>query len=117
MKAIEIRDHAPEGKRRSIEPAKVKTDELQEGKCLGIGWKGVAVLVALTAVVGWYAGISVAKEVQVIEVKQGDTLWSIAEQHKKDDEDVREVYYNIMTANGIGHNEDIYPGQTLVIKR
>ena len=117
MKAIEIRDHAPEGKRRSIEPAKVKTDGLQEGKCLGIGWKGVAVLFALTAVVGWYAGISVAKEVQVIEVKQGDTLWSIAEQHKKDDEDVREVYYNIMTANGIGHNEDIYPGQVLLIQR
>lgn len=48
-------------------------------------------------------------------VKPGDTLWDIAEKYKTTGQDIRVMYLQIMEDNRISHNEDIYPGQKLII--
>lgn len=48
-------------------------------------------------------------------VKNGDTLWSIAEEHNPKDLDVREVIYTISQHNDIDGDGYIYPSQKLVI--
>lgn len=50
-------------------------------------------------------------------VKPGDTLWDIAEKYKTTGQDIRIMYLQIMEDNHINHNEDIHPGQKLIISR
>ena len=50
-------------------------------------------------------------------VQTGDTLWGIADKYKADNQDIRVMYLQIMTDNHIRHNEDIHPGQKLIISR
>lgn len=50
----------------------------------------------------------------VYTVQEGDTLWSIAEKHISDNENILEVIYNIKKDNDITSN--IYPGQQIIIK-
>lgn len=38
---------------------------------------------------------------QTLTVKSGDTLWSIAQQHKDDDCDIREYIYNVKKINNM----------------
>lgn len=49
-------------------------------------------------------------------VREGETIWSIAGQVCKNDQDIRHVMYQIQQDNGIGHNDDIKPGQQLIIR-
>lgn len=48
-------------------------------------------------------------------VRDGDTLWSIAQEHNPQDLDVREVIYNISKHNDISSDGYIYPSQELII--
>lgn len=47
-----------------------------------------------------------------ITVSQGDTLWTIAQEHRGDTE-IRKFIYNLQRLNGI--NSKIYPGQKLLL--
>lgn len=49
-----------------------------------------------------------------IKVSPGETMWSIAENHKKDDMDIREAIYLISEANDISAN-DVKSDMTLRI--
>ena len=49
-----------------------------------------------------------------IQVKSGDTLWTIADEYMPDDMDVREAVYVICETNDIDANT-LYAGQTLNI--
>lgn len=48
------------------------------------------------------------------QVKNGDTLWQIAEQHNEHYADIREMIYHIQTANQM-KSSSIYPGQIIKI--
>ena len=77
------------------------------------------VALALAIILGFYAGVIARGTVQketLHTVKQGETLWSIAGSIAREDEDIREVYWNIAQDNNIGGNDNIYPGQKLVIR-
>lgn len=49
-----------------------------------------------------------------ITIQSGDTLWNLAKEFGPDDEDVREVVYDICRINDISA-DSIYPGQTIMI--
>ena len=49
-----------------------------------------------------------------ILVQSGDTLWNLAREFGPDDQDVREVVYEICRINDISA-ASIYPGQTILI--
>ena len=53
-------------------------------------------------------------EVQDYIVGQGDTLWSIATEYKREKQDIREYVYQLAELNNID-NCLIYPGQTIKI--
>jgi LysM repeat protein len=55
-----------------------------------------------------------AEQFQVWTVRQGDTLWSIANQHRGRTE-VRKYIYQIQKLNDI--NSTIHPGQKLLLPR
>ena len=52
--------------------------------------------------------------VKAITIKAGDTLWSIAKEHKPDGIAIGEYIYEISKSNGIG-NSPIYVGQTIYV--
>lgn len=112
MKAIEIRDHAPEGKQHD---RKV--------------FKRIASAVAFTLAlatacgIGWYAGAKLAYEQKATEiskvhyVKEGETLWDIAAGISSDDQDIRKVIYDLEKLNDIAPDADLKVGQKIVIAK
>lgn len=52
--------------------------------------------------------------VKAVTVESGDTLWSIAKEHKPDGIDIGEYVYEISKSNGIG-NSPICVGQTIYV--
>ncbi len=59
-------------------------------------------------------GESVPKYI-TIKVSQGDTLWTLAKDYVKEDEDIRDVIANIKELNNL-KSSNIKIGQELVIK-
>ncbi|MGI6364475.1 MAG: LysM peptidoglycan-binding domain-containing protein [Bacillota bacterium] len=53
-----------------------------------------------------------AQDLQTITVRQGDTLWTIAQTHRGNTE-IRKYIYKLQKLNDIGSN--IYPGQELLL--
>lgn len=112
MKAIEIRDHMPEGKRHDRK-----------------FFKRIASAVAFTLAlatacgIGWYAGAKLAYEQKAAEiskvhyVEEGETLWDIASELASDEQDVREVVYDLQKLNGIAPDADLKVGQKIVIAK
>lgn len=49
-------------------------------------------------------------------VEEGETLWDIAGSVASEQDDIRRIIWEIQEANDIGGNEDIQPGQRLIIK-
>lgn len=78
----------------------------------------IAITLAYSAIV--YAGSGDAEQepyqTYTHYVREGETIWSIAGQVCKKDLDIRHVMYQIQQDNGIGHNDDIKPGQRLIIR-
>ena len=112
MKAIEIRDHAPEGKRR-------------DRKLFKRIASAIAFTLALTAAwgIGWYAGAKLANEQKAAEiskvhyVEEGETLWDIAASISGDDQDIRKVIYDLAKLNDIAPDADLKVGQKIVIAK
>lgn len=52
------------------------------------------------------------RELETIIVRQGDTLWTIAQAHRGDTE-IRKYIYNLQKLNNI--SSTIYPGQELLL--
>jgi len=50
-----------------------------------------------------------------IDVKSGDTVWSIAHQYITDKDDIRELAQAIQKLNGLNNNAQIKPGQVLKV--
>lgn len=50
-----------------------------------------------------------------VYVESGDSVWSIARRHIQANEDIREVVYQIRTANNLGVSATVFPGQPLLI--
>ncbi len=57
---------------------------------------------------------SSSKDFKEVLVGSGDTLWSIASEHKADDVDIRKAIYAISEANDISAN-DLHSGSTIKI--
>lgn len=112
MKAIEIRDHMPEGKRH-------------DRKLFKRIASAVAFTLALATAcgIGWYAGARLAYEQKAAEiskvhyVEEGETLWDIASELASDEQDVREVVYDLQKLNGIAPDADLKVGQKIVIAK
>lgn len=111
MKAIEIRDHVPEGRRHDRKLFKRIASAI------------VFTLALATACgVGWYAGAKLAYEQKVEEitkvhyVEEGETLWDIAGSVASEQDDIRRIIWEIQKDNGIGGNDKLQPGQRLIIK-
>ena len=112
MKAIEIRDHMPEGKRH-------------DRKLFKRIASAVAFTLALATAcgIGWYAGAKLAYEQKASEiqkihyVQEGETLWDIASELASDEQDVREVVYDLQKLNGIAPDSDLKVGQKIVIAK
>ncbi len=54
------------------------------------------------------------QEYKIIEIKKGDTLWTIAEKHNINNEDPRKIVNDIKKINNL-KNVILQPGQTLKI--
>ena len=52
---------------------------------------------------------------KAIQVKTGDSLWSIASKVVSDKEDIRDVILAIKKTNHLNNNAEIFPGQILRI--
>ena len=112
MKAIEIRDHMPKGKRH-------------DRKLFKRIASAIAFTLALTAAwgIGWYAGAKLANEQKAAEiskvhyVKEGETLWDIAAGLSSDEQDIRKVIYDLEKLNDIAPDADLKVGQKIVIAK
>lgn len=106
MKVMEIRDH------HSAAPKKSKAHKII---AVGLG-------LTLSFCVGAYIGHTASQEVKTMErqqihyVQEGETLWDIAGGVASTHDDIRRIVWEIQEANDIGGNEDIQPGQRLIIK-
>ena len=76
----------------------------------------VGTLAALPAAGGWYGNGSAVEERPplVVEVRYGDSLWTIARRHGDPRRDVRAVVAEIRRANGVDPGK-LRPGSLLVI--
>ncbi len=83
--------------------------------------EAVTVCLALACSIGISLGHTAGEETHNKEIQRiycvqpGETLWDIAGSITGDDEDIRQVIYRIQKENNIADNEDIRPGQRLVI--
>lgn len=106
MKVMEIRDH------HSAAP---KESKLRKLITIGLG-------LALSFGIGAYIGHTASQEIKTVErqqihyVQEGETLWDIAGGVASTHDDIRRIVWEIQEANDIGGNEDIQPGQRLIIK-
>ena len=106
MKVMEIRDHS------SAAPKKSKVRKII---AVGLG-------LTLSFCVGAYIGHTASQEVRAVErqqihyVQEGETLWDIAGGVASNHDDIRRIIWKIQRDNDIGGNEDIQPGQRLIIK-
>lgn len=50
-----------------------------------------------------------------IQVRSGDSVWSIAAKYVTDRDDIRDLTYAINQLNGLQRNGQIFPGQVLKI--
>lgn len=106
MKVMEIRDHS------SAAPKKSKARRIIT---VGLG-------LALSFCIGAYIGHTAGQEVKTVErqqihyVQEGETLWDIAGGVASNHDDIRRIIWKIQRDNDIGGNEDIQPGQRLIIK-
>jgi hypothetical protein len=56
------------------------------------------------------------KNIIIVTVEEGDSLWKIAKQHMKKDQDIRNVIYDIREANQLlGKEISLHPGQQLKV--
>ncbi|MBR1970453.1 MAG: LysM peptidoglycan-binding domain-containing protein [Clostridia bacterium] len=74
----------------------------------------VLMFIISTVVFSLSANSADKKGVKAITVKAGDTLWSIAKEHKPEGIDIAEYVYEISKNNGID-NSHIYVGQTVYV--
>jgi len=75
----------------------------------------IAVLVLVSGIIINHAvaqGTSAMEDLEIWKVRQGDTLWDIANQHRGRT-DVRKYIFQIKKLNDIDSN--IYPGQELFL--
>lgn len=106
MKVMEIRAH------HSAAPKKSKARRIITA---GLG-------LALSFCIGAYIGHTASQEVKTVErqqihyVQEGETLWDIAGGVASNHDDIRRIIWKIQRDNDIGGNEDIQPGQRLIIK-
>lgn len=111
MKAIEIRDHMPE-----------KRNNRKLFKRIA-GAIAFTLALATACGIGWYAGAKLAYEQKAAEiskvhyVEEGETLWDIAAELASDEQDVREVVYDLQKLNGIAPDADLKVGQKIVIAK
>lgn len=111
MKAIEIRDHMPE-KRHNRKLFKRVAGAI-----------AFTLALATACGIGWYAGAKLAYEQKTAEiskvhyVEEGETLWDIASELASDEQDVREVVYDLQKLNGIAPDADLKVGQKIVIAK
>lgn len=111
MKAIEIRDHMPEKRHNRKFFKRIAS--------------AVAFTLALATAcgIGWYAGAKLAYEQKASEiqkihyVEEGETLWDIAAGLSSDEQDIREVIYDLAKLNNIAPDADLKVGQKIVIAK
>lgn len=107
MKGREVRAH--HGK---IQPKWLRIREAITF-CLGV---------TLACSIGIYIGHTAGKEAKQLKeqhihyVQEGETLWDIASGIASDEEDIRQVIYEIQDVNNISGTDDLHPGQRLIIK-
>ncbi|MDR2163702.1 MAG: LysM peptidoglycan-binding domain-containing protein [Clostridiales Family XIII bacterium] len=72
-----------------------------------------AAIIGATVFGGGVSGTE-KQEYRDITVRPGDTLWSIAREHRPEGTPIRRYVSEIKAANGLG-SEVIYPGQTISV--
>jgi LysM domain. len=99
---------------------------MNRGKTLVIKSKGrfivfMAVLIILAAAAVNFAFNSIDVRAEnhpsyvTVQVSDGDTLWSIAEQYMSDTNDTREAVYDIQKANNMSGNDNLTVGSTIKV--
>lgn len=111
MKTMKIYDHQPAIKRTS-----------KKGKMARL-----AMTILLAFGIGVYAGTGIgnigqgptvaADEADVHVVEDGETLWDIARSvADARGQDIRETIYEIQINNGLQENDNLKPGQRIIIR-
>lgn len=111
MKTMKIYDHQPAIKQTS-----------KKGKMARL-----AMTILLAFGIGVYAGTGIgnigqgptvaADEADVHVVKDGETLWDIARSvADARGQDIRETIYEIQINNGLQENDNLKPGQRIIIR-
>ena len=111
MKTMKIYDHQPAIKQTS-----------KKGKVARL-----AMTILLAFGIGVYAGTGIgnigqgptvaADEADVHVVKEGETLWDIARSvADARGQDIRETIYEIQINNGLQENDNLKPGQRIIIR-
>ncbi len=111
MKTMKIYDHQPAIKQTS-----------KKGKMARL-----AMTILLAFGIGVYAGTGIgnvgqgptvaADEADVHVVKEGETLWDIARSvADARGQDIRETIYEIQINNGLQENDNLKPGQRIIIR-
>lgn len=108
MKVTEVRGH-------HTTEMQSKRSRIREGItfCLGL---------VMACGIGIYIGHTAGEEAKQLEeqrihyVQEGETLWDIAGGVASNHDDIRRIIWKIQRDNDIGGNEDIQPGQRLIIK-
>lgn len=75
------------------------------------------VIFLLIAIFNFSIAKSNQEEAEIIDytISKGQTLWSIAAEHKADDEDIRQTIYEIKQLNNMS-DSTVYENQTIKIK-
>lgn len=60
-------------------------------------------------------GYTTVSKYTTIQVKAGDSVWSIATKYVTDRDDIRELTQAMQQVNGLQHNGQIFPGQVLKV--
>lgn len=107
MKVTEVRGHHTE--------IQTKRSRVRDALTFCVG-------LTLACGIGIYIGHMAGEEARQLEeqrihyVQEGETLWDIAAGIANDEDDIRQVIYEIQNANDISGTDDLHPGQRLIIK-
>lgn len=111
MKKIEIRDHRPKQKKKSMVPGLIRAGLTFAAAC------GIGILIGRASNVILPAATLTADNSTVHVVQDGETLWQIARPIADEEgQDIREVIYQLIINNELDQNGTLKPGQKLIIR-
>ncbi|WP_302360319.1 LysM peptidoglycan-binding domain-containing protein [uncultured Megasphaera sp.] len=77
----------------------------------------ILAMILATVIFGYVTQADTQPLADSYTVNQGDTVWGIAGKYASEEDDIRDICWNIMADNHISEDAIIVPGQQLIIRR